>query len=646
MKFYESDRIRNVVVLGHGGAGKTNLLEAIYFTNNLVNRITRPSDKTNMTTSLNLSCIEWNNYKYNIIDTPGYFDFYADVVSAVNAALGAIIVVDATTDIQVGTDKAFEITDQYNIPKIIFVNKIDSEKADYKKVLDQLKNRYQNKIALFNVPINDKGKIKIIDVLDDKDYENDEYISSLKQVLMEAVAETDEQLLDKYFSGEEFTEKEFCEGLKKAILSSDIIPVVFGSTAENIGTSFILDMIYKYMPSINDIGNTTESDAFSGIVFKTFIDPFVGKISLVKVNSGTLYPDTEIYNINRSCKEKIGNLYTMRNNQSIQIQKAQAGDIVALTKLTYAQTGDTLSTDNSRSVYSKIDFPKPQIYLAIETSAKGDEEKISLGLNKIIEEDPSIQIVRNFETKEILVGGQGEIHINYIKEKLKERFGVEVNLKDPKVPYRETIKGRSDVQGKHKKQTGGHGQYADVRIIFEPCEQEFIFEEKIFGGSVPKQYIPAVEKGLKECLQSGVLAGFPVTNIKATLYDGSYHDVDSSEMAFKIAASIAFKKGMENANPVLLEPIYKLKVIVDEEYMGDIIGDINKRRGKILGMEPIGNKKQAIYAHVPQAEIFRYGIDLRSMTQAKGYFDIEFERYEEVPPHLAEKVLLALKEKR
>ncbi|SHK21364.1 elongation factor G [Tepidibacter formicigenes] len=658
MKVYESDKIRNIVILGHSGCGKTNLTESILYTNNLVNRISKPSNQVNMTSTLNLIPVEWNNHKYNFLDTPGYFDFYGEVVSSIRAAAGSIIIVDGTCDIQVGTDKALEITDENNTPRFIFVNKIDSEKADYNKVLEQLRERYGKKIAPFHIPMGKdkefKGFINVVDMFARKydgkncikveipEYMKDS-INPVREMLLESVAESDDKLLDKYFAGEEFTIDEIHKGLRQGVISGDIIPVLCGSTAKNIGIHTLLDMIWDYMPSPIDIGYDNKESEFSGIVFKTLVDPFIGKVSLVKVCEGELTPDTEIYNINKGKKEKIYHLYTLRNKEQIEIEKAVAGDIVVLTKLSDVQTGDTLSTKPDRNSFENIDFPKPQIYFAIEPLNKGDEEKISTGLHRLIEEDPSFTWYRNHETKQTLIGGQGEIHINSIKDKLKEKFGIDVKLSDLKVAYRETIKGKSDVQGKHKKQSGGHGQYGDVKIVFEPSEEEFLFEEKIFGGSVPKQYIPAVEKGLKESLQSGVLAGFPVMNVKATLYDGSYHDVDSSEMAFKIASSIAFKKGMESANPVLLEPIMNLKIVVPEEYMGDIIGDINKRRGRIIGMEPSSRGKQIIYAQAPQAETFRYAIDLRSMTQGRGYFEMEFERYEEVPAQIMDKIIEEVK---
>lgn len=638
MKVYNNDKIRNVVVLGHSGCGKTNLVEAIMFNNKLSNRITKPNEAINMTYSMGLIPIEYNNYKYNFLDTPGYFDFHGEVVSAIAASNGAIIVIDGTTDLQVGTEKALEMTDE-NTPRIIFINKIDNEKADYKKVLSQLTERYGKMVVPFNLPIyKNQSLVDILDILSDKnELESDlsDQVSSIKDSLFELIAETDDDLLDKYFSGEEFTSEDIHNGIIKAMSKGDIIPVTCGSTTNNIGTNMLLDMIGKYIP--NNVNENNEN--FKGLVFKTIVDPFVGKISYIKVLQGELVKDSEVFNVNKSTKEKVYHIYTMRNKEQIELDKGVTGDIIVLTKLNETQTGDTLSTDVKDEPVLEMNFPKPQIYFAIEPKNKGDEEKISSGLNRLVEEDPTIKWYRNTETKQTLIGGQGELHINSIESKLKDKFGVEVNLGDIKVAYRETIKSKADVQGKHKKQSGGHGQYGDVKIIFEPGDDHFIFEEKIFGGSVPKQYIPAVEKGLRESLESGVLAGFPVTNIKATLYDGSYHDVDSSEMAFKLAANIAFKKGIEMARPVLLEPIMNLKIVVPEEYMGDVIGDINKRRGRILGMEPDEKGKQIIYAQAPQAETFRYAIDLRSMTQSKGYFEMEFERYEEIPPQLAAKVI-------
>ena len=458
---------------------------------------------------------------------------------------------------------------------------------------------------------------------------------SVKEALLELIAETDDEILEKYFSGEELSNNDIQKGLIIGMQRGDIIPVICGSTLNNIGTIDILETVSKYL----EPRYTKQSNDFKGLIFKTRVDPFVGKMSYLKVTQGSLSKDDEVFNLNKNIKEKIYSLYTINNNELIETNNAKCGDIVVLTKINSLQTGNTLCSNSNEQDLYELNFPKPQIYYAISPKNKGDEEKVSATLNKMIEEDPTLNWYRNKETKQALIGGQGELHINNIKTKMKEKFGVDVNLEDLKVGYRETIKGYSYAQGKHKKQSGGHGQYGDVKIKFERSKEEFEFEEDIFGGAVPKQYIPAVEKGLKDCMKKGILAGYPVTNIKATLYDGSYHDVDSSEMAFKMAASIAFKKGIEQAQPILLEPIMKLKITVPEEYMGDIMGDINKRRGKILGIELGSRGKQIIYAQAPQAETFKYAIDLRSMTQGRGYFEMELEKYSELPNQLAQKVI-------
>ncbi len=637
MKVYDSNMIRNISILGHSGCGKTNLIEAISFTTNHKNKMPKLGDKVNMTYSMRLVPVEYNEYKYNLLDTPGYFDFNGEAISALNASDAAIIVVDATTDIQVGIEKALELTN--NIPRIIFINKIDNEKSRYKDTLEMLRNKYGNNIVPMIIPIyKDKKFIKLHNVFENMDTLEGEFKSqamSVKEAILELIAETDDEILDKYFSGEELSNNDIQKGLIIGMQRGDIIPVICGSTLNNIGTVDILETVSKYLePRLISKGNN-----FKGLVFKTVVDPFIGKMSYLKIMQGNLRKDDEIFNVNKDIKEKIYNLYTINNNELTEINNAECGDIVVLTKINSLQTGHTLSSNANEQDLYELNFPKPQIYYAIFPKNKGDEEKVSSTLNKIIEEDPTLNWYRNQETKQALIGGQGELHINTIKVKMKEKFGVDVNLEDLKVGYRETIKGYADVQGKHKKQSGGHGQYGDVKIKFERSKEDFEFVEEIFGGSVPKQYIPAVEKGLKDCMKKGILAGYPVTNIKATLYDGSYHDVDSSEMAFKMAASIAFKKGIEQADPILLEPIMRLKIIVPEEYMGDIMGDINKRRGKILGMEPDDKGKQIIYAQAPQAETFKYAIDLRSMTQGRGYFEMELEKYSELPNQLAQKVI-------
>jgi len=637
MKVYDNNMLRNISVLGHSGCGKTNLIEAIAYTSNLTNKIPRITDKVNMTYSMGLIPVEYNNYKYNLLDTPGYFDFSGEVISSLSASDAAIIVIDATTDIQVGTEKSLELTN--NIPKIMFINKIDNEKARYKDTLAMLREKYGNKIVPMIIPIyKDKQFIKLHNVFENMDGLEGEFKNeamNVKEALMELIAETDDEILDKYFNGEELSPEDIQKGITTGMQRGDIIPVICGSTINNIGTAEILETVSKYLqPKYSDLEST-----FKGQIFKTIVDPFIGKMSYLKVTQGEINKDIEIFNINKSVKDKIYNLYTMKNNELVEIEKAKCGDIVVITKVNSLQTGDTVSLDKDEEPLAELGLPKPQIYYAVLPKNKGDEEKVGATLNKITEEDPTISWYRNSETKQALIGGQGELHINTVKNKMKEKFGVDVDLDDLKVAYRETIRGFADVQGKHKKQSGGHGQYGDVKIKFERTTTDFEFEQAIFGGSVPKQYIPAVEKGLKDSMIKGVLAGFPVTNIKATLYDGSYHDVDSSEMAFKLAANAAFKKGMEEAQPILLEPVMKLKITIPEEYMGDVMGDINKRRGKILGMEPDDKGKQVIHAQAPQAETFRYAIDLRAMTQGRGYFEMELEKYEEVPSQIAQKII-------
>ena len=640
MKVYNSNDLRNVAILGHSGCGKSNLIDALAYTTNISKKMPKLSDKVNMTYSIGLAPIEYNGVKYNFLDTPGYFDFTGEVISSLRASDAAIIVIDATNPIQVGTEKSLELTE--DMPKIMFINKIDNEKARYKDAIAMLREKYDNNIVPMISPVyKDKQFVKLHNVLenldDDLDGEFKEQVSHVKEALMEHIAETDDEVLDKYFNGEELTPEEIQRGIIIGIQSGDIIPVICGSTINNIGTEEILQTVGSYIEP-----KCTKSDEpLRALVFKTMVDPFIGKMSYIKVVEGKITKDSEIINLNKDTKEKLSSIYTMKNGELEEVESANAGDIVVVTKINSLKTGNTIASSSDAELLEEIALPKPQIYFAVVPKNKGEEDKIGSSLNKIVEEDPTIHWYRNPETKQTLVGGQGELHINIVKNKLKEKFGIDVDLEDIKVAYRETIKGSSDVQGKHKKQSGGHGQYGDVKIRFTRTKDDFEFDEEIFGGSVPKSYIPAVEKGLRDSMQKGILAGYPVTNIKATLYDGSYHDVDSSEMAFKMAASLAFKKGMEEAQPILLEPIMKLTITVPEEYMGDVMGDINKRRGKILGMEPDANGKQVIYAEAPQSETFKYAIDLRSMTQGRGYFEMELEKYNEVPQQLATKIIEA-----
>lgn len=656
MKVYASDNIRNVGIIGQSGSGKTNMLESIEYTIKLISKISSPNEEVKMTNLTTLSAIEYQGMKYNILDMPSYSDFYGELESGLAAIAGAMVIIDGTTDLSVGSEIALELLEDRKIPKFIFVNKIDSEKADYNKILNQLKAKYGKKIAPFHIPwgkANDfQGHINVVDLYARKyngkecetvkipdNYENE--ISEVRSMLLEAVAETDENLLNKFFDGEEFTTEEMHQGLRKGVLDGSLIPVICGSTYKNIGIHTSLDMIREYLPSPIDNKKNINISEFVGQVFKTVIDPFVGKISYIKVLSGEIKPESEIFNVNKRKYEKVNKIYTIVNKEMVELQKASMGDIALMTKLNISQNSDTLAKNENIEQLPLIKFPKEQMLIAIESKNKSDEDKISTALHKINEEDSSFYWKRDNETSQTVLGVQGEMHVNTIISKLKNRYGVEVIIKELKVPYKETIKGSSDVQGKHKKQSGGHGQYGDVKIRFTHSDKYFEFEEEIVGGVVPKGYIPAVEKGLLESMKEGVLAKYPVTNIKAVLYDGSYHDVDSSEMAFKLAANLAFKKGMQDAKPVLLEPIMELKISVPDENVGDVIGDITKKRGKVLGMQSLLKGKTEIIAQAPMAETFKYSNDLKSMTQGKGYFEMKVIRYDEVPNELAKKIIEA-----
>lgn len=639
MKVYNSEKIRNIAVLGHSGCGKTNLLETIAHAAN-VNKIPKLSNNVQMTYSMSLMPVEYEGFKFNFLDTPGYTDFTGDVVSALAASDAAIIVIDATDPMQVGTEKALELTE--GIPKIMFINKIDNEKARYKDVIAMLDEKFENKIVPMISPEFSDGKfVKLHNLFEDYEGLEGEFVDQAKKAydaLMELVAETDDDYLEKFFEGEKLTNDEIRNGITIGVKKGDIVPVISGSTINNVGTAEILASLENYIdPSLTD-----EEGKFKGTVFKTFIDPFVGKISYIKITSGSVKKDTEVY-FEDGSKEKISNIYTIRGGELIELEKAYAGDIVVVTKVSKLSTGKTISESKDFESDISLNFPKPQIYYAVSPKNKNDEDKMASVITRLVGEDPTLEYYRNNETHQALIGGQGELHLKTLVNKMKDKFGLEVQLSDLKVPYRETIKASSDVEGKHKKQSGGHGQYGHVKIRFSRSDEDFEFTEELFGGSVPKSYVPAVEKGLRDSMLKGVLAGYPVTNIKAVLYDGSYHDVDSSEMAFKMAASIAFKKGMEEAKPILLEPVMKLTITIPEEYMGDVMGDMNKRRGKILGMESNGKGKQILEALAPQGETFKYAIDLKSMTQGRGYFEMEFDSYAEVPSSASEKIVAEAK---
>ena len=641
MKGYSSDKIRNVVLLGHGGCGKTTFLEAALLATKVINRLGKVEDGNTVSDydkmeiekkySINTTMVpvEYNGYKYNFLDTPGFFDFVGEVDSAMSTVSAAIIMVDASEGIQVGTEKAWELCSETDTPKFMVLTKIDKDNVDCDKLVEQLREKFGNSVVTD----------------DDED------------ALREAVAGTDEALMEKFFNDEPFTDEEFTNGLMDGIANGDVVPIIKASSLTGEGIDEVLRSIARYVPTPSKhapyIGKNSKDEDVEVItdvsadpvmyVYKTIADPFMGKISYAKVLSGTVKLGQELYNPRSQKSEKLGSMFFVRGKQQENATEVPAGDMVALAKLQHTKTGDTLCLKAKAVTMPGINFPKPNYFVAVEPAEKKDEEKMAQGLHKLMEEDPSFVLERNVETHQSLLGGQGDIQIGIIRAKLKERYGVSVKVIPQKIAYRETIKGSSDVQGKHKKQSGGAGQYGDVWIRFSPSQQNFEFSEELFGGSIPKNYVPAVEKGLLECMDKGPLAGCKVQNVKAVLYDGSYHEVDSNEVSFKIAASLAFKKGIVAANPCLLEPIMKLEITVPEKYTGDVMGDMNKRRGRILGMEPTDNGKTKLLAEAPQSELFDYAIVLRAMTQARGTFTVEFSKYEELPAHLAEKVIEAHK---
>lgn len=678
MKAYTTDNIRNISLLGHSSVGKTTFTEGALFATGVTNRQGTIEDKNTMSdfdkeemqrgVSIGTSVIpvEYNGIKYNILDTPGYFDFIGEVYGAKRVSDGSVIIIDAQAGVEVGTEKAWNNVEKYNTPRLIFLNKMDKENVQFERVYQSIKQKFGDKVIPFTIPIGDGDEFTgCYDVLDRKYHKFDgpdgavedapqslidkcsKYINELNEI----VAESDEALLEKYFADEPFTQEEFIEGIRKQVAAGELCPLFVGIATKGIGVKRILDAVKRYIPSPKEnlihkgIWNeqiierkTDVNDKFSAFVFKTIVDPFVGKLSLFKVVSGKIKKDTVIYNSTKDKVEKMGNLFYIRGKNQLETNEIVAGDIGAMSKLIETETGDTISDENAPIIYETLRYPKPTLFMAISAVKENEEDKMVTSLHKLNSEDPSFVIDRNSETKELLIGGQGNIELEVIKAKLKNRFGVDVNLDDPKIAYRETITKKVEVQGKHKKQSGGAGQYGDVWIRFEPCDEDFVFDEEIFGGAVPKNYFPAIEKGLRESIESGVIAGYPVVNLKAVLYDGSYHDVDSNEVSFKIASQIAFKKGMEEAGPVLLEPIVKAEILIPDEYMGDVMGDMNKRRGRILGMEQEKDGTQKIIAEAPHAEMFRYAIDLRAMTQSRGSFEMEFVRYERVPDEIAKNV--------
>ncbi|MCQ2553132.1 MAG: elongation factor G [Clostridia bacterium] len=623
MKGYTSETIRNIALVGHGNTGKTTFLEAALLTTGVITRMgktedgntTSDFDKIEIEKKFSISAtpvpVEFEGMKLNFIDAPGYIDFIGDVHSALRGAEAAAIFVDASAGSQLGTERGWAVCNTFQKPRFFVINKIDKDNVDIDAVIKGLKAEFGPSVV---------------------DWDN-------KDEMNEAIAGLDDELMEKFFGGEEFTEEEFKNGLAKGIASCEIAPVLKCSATTGAGVLDVLKAMTKIAPKfVPDEGN--DPLAF---VFKTCSDPFLGKISLAKVRRGTLTPGMTMYNSRSEKEEKLGSMFFMRGKNQLECTSASAGDIVAIGKLANTLTCDTLTIKGDDTKKFPIPFPQPTYFTALESKDKGDETKFATGLKRLMEEDPSFSFERNHETHQSLLGTQGDIHTAILIAKLKEKFGCEVNIVPTKIGYRETIKGTADVQGKHKKQSGGAGQYGDVWIKFEPSTEEFEFVEDLFGGSVPKQYVPAVEKGLRDCMEKGPLAGCKCQNIKATLHDGSYHEVDSDEMSFKMAASLAFKKGIAEAKPCLLEPIMHIEIIIPGDYAGDVMGDMNKRRGIILGMEPLMGGQVKILAEVPQMEVTDYTIVLRAMTHARSSFTIQFDRYAELPGMLAEKVIAEYK---
>ena len=688
MDVFRTDRIRNVVLLGHGGAGKTSLAEAMAYLSGITSRLGKVTDgntvsdydkeeikrKFSITTSV--VPIEWGKVKINVLDTPGYFDFVGEVEEAVAAADAAIIVVSGKSGIQVVTQKAWELCEKYNLPIMFFVTEMDMDDVSYRQVVEDLTELYGKKIAPLHMPIREDGKfvgyVNIVKQAGRRYIERgqkkecpvpeylEEYLEKYHETLMESVAEISEEFMDRYFAGEAFSVAEVSAALKTNISDGSIVPVCMGSAINIQGVANLLDDICGYFPSpdqkacagmntkTNEIyqANYDFTKAKSAYVFKTIVDPFLGKYSLIKVCSGVIKGDDTLYNTGKETEEKLNKLYVLEGSKPIEVPELHAGDIGAIAKLNTVATGDTLAVKNTPILYGKTELSVPYTYKRYKTVNKGDEDKVSQALSKMMQEDLTLKAVNDSQNHQSLLYGIGEQHLDIVVSKLKERYKVDIVLSEPRVPFKETIRKKADVEYKYKKQSGGHGQYGHVKMTFEPSgdlETPYVFEQTVVGGAVPKNYFPAVEKGIQESVLRGPVAAYPVVGVKATLYDGSYHPVDSSEMAFKTAAIQAFKKGFMEASPILLEPIVSMKVSVPDKFTGDVMGDLNKRRGRVLGMNPDPAHKgnTIVEADVPMLSIYGYSTDLRSMTGGSGLFSYEFARYEQAPSDIQEREIEA-----
>lgn len=680
MNVYTTDKVRNVVLLGHGGAGKTSLVESMAYLAGITSRMGRVEDgntvsdfgkeeqKRKISISTTVVPIEWEGVKINVLDTPGYFDFIGEVEEGISAADAAIIVVSGKAGVEAGTEKAWELCEKYKLPRMIYVTDMDVDNASFKNVVETLTEMYGKKIAPFHFPIRENEKFvgyinvvsenanrwvgKEVEECEIPDYSKDN-LALYKDTLMEAVAETSEEFMERYFGGETFTENEIRAALRTNVIDGSIVPISMGSNTLCQGTYTLLDDIVKYLPSpenkelaginmkTNEIfqANYDFSKAKSAYVFKTIVDPFIGKYSLIKVCSGVFKPDDMIYNKDKDIEEKVSKLYVLQGSKPIEVPELHAGDIGAIAKLTAARTGNTLSTKANIIEYGKFEISKPYTSLRYKVPNKGDIDKVAQALQKLSHEDQTLKVVNDTENRQSLLYGIGEQQLEIIQSRLVNEYKCQIELSKPKVAFRETIRKKADVEYKYKKQSGGHGQYGHVKMRFEPSgdlEKPYVFEQEVVGGAVPKNFFPAVEKGLQESVVKGPLAAYPVVGVKGVLYDGSYHPVDSSEMAFKMATIQAFKKGFMEAGPILLEPIMNLKVIVPDRYTGDVMGDLNKRRGRVLGMNPVGNGKQVVEADIPMMELSGYCTVLRSMTGGRGNYEYTFARYEQTPSDIQE----------
>lgn len=679
------ESLRNVAIISHGGAGKTSLLEAILFDTGATDRLGNVAEGTSIldsdpdeikrkiTISSALAFCRWKAYKINFVDTPGYVNFIAETQGCTRIVDSAVLLIGAVSGVKVQTQKVWKFADDNHLSRIVFVNEMDHERANFLSAVEELKKSFAVSPVLLQLPLFQEGQFRgVVDLLgrgclvfsadgggkmteEAIPAERQEEVEEYRKQLVEVVAESDDSLLEKYLESGDLDEETLRSGLRRGTLEGKLVPVVCGSATRNMGIQPLLDGIVNLLPSpkdrplpqgVNSRGESVErapdfSAPFSALVFKTIADPYAGKLSLFRVYSGELSSDSTCYNKTRETKERIGQIFILQGKNQKPVDSAGAGDFAAVAKLKETTTGDTLCDEKAALKYAPITFPEPVISFAIAPKTKGDEEKLSNALGRLMEEDPTLRTKRDPQTKELILSGMGQVHIEVILERLKRKFGVEVEMRTPKVPYKETIRGRAKAQGRYKKQTGGRGQYGDTWIEIEPMPRGggFEFVDKIVGGVIPRQYIPAVEKGIAESKEQGVLAGYPVVDFRVTLYDGSFHEVDSSEMAFKIAGSLGFKKAVTEANPVLLEPVMNLEVIVPDDCMGDIIGDLNARRGRVLGVIPQGNQYQSIKAQAPMSEVLQYASGLRSMTGGRGDFTMEFSHYEEVPGHLTEKII-------